>query len=59
MCSKAKGHKKSRIVIIDPKENFSKQVLFVEGWQQHYPGVIEWQDAEDARRREGRRRRGR
>ena len=41
---KAKGHKKSRIVIIDPKENFSKQGLFMEGWEKHYPGMIEWQD---------------
>ncbi len=41
---KAKGHKKSRIVIIDPKESFSKQALFAEGWQKHYPGMIEWQD---------------
>jgi NADPH-dependent 2,4-dienoyl-CoA reductase/sulfur reductase-like enzyme len=41
---KAKGHKKSRIIIIDPKPNFSKQGLFVEGWQRHYPGMIEWQD---------------
>jgi NADPH-dependent 2,4-dienoyl-CoA reductase/sulfur reductase-like enzyme len=40
---KAKGHKKSRIVIIDPKENFSKQALFMEGWEKHYPGMIEWQ----------------
>lgn len=41
---KAKGHTKSRIVIIDPKENFSKQALFVEGWQKYFPGMIEWQD---------------
>ena len=41
---KAKGHKTSRIVIIDPKPNFSKQALFVEGWQKHYPGMVEWQD---------------
>jgi NADPH-dependent 2,4-dienoyl-CoA reductase/sulfur reductase-like enzyme len=41
---KAKGHKKSRIVIIDPKENFSKQGLFMEGWERHYPGMVEWQD---------------
>ena len=41
---KAKGHKKSKIVIIDPKANFSKQALFVEGWQKHYPGMVEWQD---------------
>jgi NADPH-dependent 2,4-dienoyl-CoA reductase/sulfur reductase-like enzyme len=41
---KAKGHKKSRIVIIDPKPAFSKQGLFMEGWQKHYPGMVEWQD---------------
>ena len=41
---KAKGHKKSRIIILDPKESFSKQALFMEGWQKHYPGMIEWQD---------------
>jgi sulfide dehydrogenase [flavocytochrome c] flavoprotein chain len=41
---KAKGHKNSRIVILDAKPNFSKQALFVEGWQKHYPGMIEWQD---------------
>jgi NADPH-dependent 2,4-dienoyl-CoA reductase/sulfur reductase-like enzyme len=41
---KAKGHKKSKIVILDPKPNFSKQALFVQGWERHYPGKIEWQD---------------
>jgi NADPH-dependent 2,4-dienoyl-CoA reductase/sulfur reductase-like enzyme len=41
---KAKGHKKSRIIILDPKPNFSKQALFAEGWQKHYTGMIEWQD---------------
>jgi sulfide dehydrogenase [flavocytochrome c] flavoprotein chain len=41
---KSKGHSKSRIVIIDPKPNFSKQALFMEGWERHYPGMIEWQD---------------
>ena len=41
---KSKGHKKSKIIIVDPKPNFSKQALFVEGWQKHYPGMIEWQD---------------
>jgi sulfide dehydrogenase [flavocytochrome c] flavoprotein chain len=41
---KAKGHKKSRIVVLDPKENFSKQALFMEGWQKHYPGMVEWLD---------------
>ena len=41
---KAKGHKKSRIVVLDPKPSFSKQALFMEGWQKHYTGMIEWQD---------------
>ena len=41
---KAKGHKKSRIVILDPKDSFSKQPLFQEGWEKHYPGMVEWQD---------------
>ncbi|MDQ2078961.1 NAD(P)/FAD-dependent oxidoreductase [Xanthobacteraceae bacterium Astr-EGSB] len=41
---KTKGHKKSRIIILDVKPNFSKQALFMEGWEKHYPGMIEWQD---------------
>jgi sulfide dehydrogenase [flavocytochrome c] flavoprotein subunit len=41
---KAKGHRRSRIVILDPKETFSKQGLFQEGWEKHYPGMVEWQD---------------
>ena len=41
---KAKGHRKSRIVILDPKDTFSKQALFQEGWEKHYPGMVEWQD---------------
>lgn len=41
---KAKGHKSSKIVILDPKPSFSKQALFVQGWERHYPGMIEWQD---------------
>jgi NADPH-dependent 2,4-dienoyl-CoA reductase/sulfur reductase-like enzyme len=41
---KKKGFKKSKIVILDAKPNFSKQALFMEGWEKHYPGMIEWQD---------------
>jgi NADPH-dependent 2,4-dienoyl-CoA reductase/sulfur reductase-like enzyme len=41
---KAKGFKKSKIVILDPKPAFSKQPLFMEGWDKHYPGMVEWQD---------------
>ena len=31
----------AKIIIVDPKEKFSKQGLFQEGWQRHYPGMIE------------------
>jgi len=41
---KKKGHKKSKIIVLDPKPTFSKQALFLEGWEKHYPGMIEWQD---------------
>ena len=41
---KKKGFTKSRIVIIDPKPSFSKQPVFMEGWEKHYPGMIQWQD---------------
>jgi NADH dehydrogenase FAD-containing subunit len=41
---KAKGHTKSKIVIIDPKDKFSKMAVFQEGWLKHYPGMIEWMD---------------
>ena len=41
---KSKGHRQSKIVALDAKETFSKQALFMEGWEKHYPGVIEWQD---------------
>ena len=32
---------KAKILIVDPKAKFSKQGLFEEGWQRHYPGMIE------------------
>lgn len=31
----------AKILLLDPKENFSKQTLFEDGWQRHYPGMIE------------------
>lgn len=33
---------KSKVIILDPKEKFSKQGLFTKGWQRLYPGMIEW-----------------
>ncbi|AVT83333.1 NAD(P)/FAD-dependent oxidoreductase [Rhodopseudomonas palustris] len=41
---KAKGHTKSKIIVLDPKDKFSKMALFQEGWQKHYPGMVEWMD---------------
>lgn len=32
----------AKIVIVDTKEKFSKQGLFVEGWSNHYEGMVEW-----------------
>ena len=31
----------AKIIIADPKDKFSKQGLFEEGWQKHYGGMIE------------------
>ena len=31
----------AKILIVDPKEKFSKQGLFEEGWQNHYGGMID------------------
>ena len=32
----------AKIIVIDPKPKFSKQGLFQEGWENHYPGMVEW-----------------
>lgn len=38
-----KQHKpRSKILILDAKDKFSKQGLFTQGWDQEYPGMIEW-----------------
>jgi len=43
-----KNHKpKSKILIIDKKDRFSKQGLFTQAWERHYPGMIEWKKAAD------------
>jgi sulfide dehydrogenase [flavocytochrome c] flavoprotein subunit len=31
----------AKILLLDPKERYSKQPLFEEGWARHYPGMIE------------------
>jgi sulfide dehydrogenase [flavocytochrome c] flavoprotein chain len=44
MAHALKTAKKDRckIFVIDPKESFSKQALFQEGWEKHYKGLVEW-----------------
>ncbi|MEX3009636.1 FCSD flavin-binding domain-containing protein [Hoeflea sp. TYP-13] len=32
----------AKIIVLDPKPKFSKQALFQEGWEKHYPGMVEW-----------------
>ena len=42
------NHKpKSKILILDKKDKFSKQGLFTQAWDRHYKGMIEWVKAED------------
>ena len=36
-----------KIVVVDPKNKFSKQGLFMAGWEKHYPGMVEWIDADN------------
>ena len=33
---------KSKIIVLDAKNKFSKQALFQEAWTAHYDGMIEW-----------------
>ncbi len=33
---------KSKIIVLDAKNKFSKQALFQEAWANHYDGMIEW-----------------
>jgi sulfide dehydrogenase [flavocytochrome c] flavoprotein chain len=32
----------AKILVLDPKENFSKKALFEEGWERHYSGMVDW-----------------
>ena len=32
----------AKILVLDPKDKYSKQALFEEGWGRHYEGMIEW-----------------
>lgn len=39
---KTTGRTRARIVVLDPKDRFSKQPLFQQGWETRYPGMVEW-----------------
>ena len=46
-----KQHKpKSKILVLDAKDKFSKQALFMQGWQELYPDMIEWVSGSDGGR---------
>jgi sulfide dehydrogenase [flavocytochrome c] flavoprotein subunit len=44
---------RSKLLIYDAKEKFSKQPLFEQGWQALYPGMIEWISESDGGAIEG------
>jgi sulfide dehydrogenase [flavocytochrome c] flavoprotein subunit len=44
---------KSKILIYDNKDKFSKQPLFMHGWEKLYPGMIEWIKGNDGGAIEG------
>jgi len=37
-----KNKPNSKVLILDAKEKFSKQALFQDAWDEHYPDMIEW-----------------
>ena len=38
---------RSKILILDAKDKFSKQPLFMQGWEALYPGMVEWVSGSD------------
>lgn len=43
-----KQHKpRSKVLILDAKDKFSKEGLFKQGWKQHYEGIITWVGGEN------------
>jgi sulfide dehydrogenase [flavocytochrome c] flavoprotein subunit len=41
---------KSKILVLDAKDKFSKQALFTRGWEELYPGMVEWVGGSDGGR---------
>ncbi len=42
-----KAKPRSKILVLDPKEKFSKEALFEEAWAALYPGMIEYRNLDD------------
>jgi len=42
-----KSKPKSKIIVLDPKDKFSKQALFKEAWAKLYPGMIDYRNLDD------------
>ena len=51
---KAKGHTSRASSSSTRRRSFSKMAVFQEGWQKHYPGMIEWMDPKMHGGRQGR-----
>ena len=41
---------RSKVMIVDPADTFSKQGLFLEGWKKHYGDMIKWVPGKDGGR---------
>jgi sulfide dehydrogenase [flavocytochrome c] flavoprotein subunit len=41
---------RSKVVILDTKESFAQQSLFMDGWERLYPGMIDWVSGSDGGR---------
>jgi NADPH-dependent 2,4-dienoyl-CoA reductase/sulfur reductase-like enzyme len=43
-----KNHKpRSRLIVLDSNDRFSKQPLFLQAWATHYSDILEWRSASD------------
>ena len=38
---------RSKLIVLDAKDQFSKMPLFLEAWAEHYPNHLEWRGASD------------
>ena len=38
---------RSKLIVLDAKDSFSKMALFQEAWAEHYPDILEWRGAID------------